>query len=605
MKTATKPAKKKAITADGFVESLEMVPGEFRSLPIVQVRVSPFEAQARRRSHFTEPDLEELGNSIKSAGGLIHAIVVRPITGHGGVPWEIVAGERRYLAASRAGYTKVDCVIKDLSDDQVRNIQLIENLQRKEPYAVDEGFDYQDLMKLRGWTVAEVALQVGKSEKYIHNRLKLTGLIEEIRKDIDAHIIPLTYALEIAKFEDAETQKEIYDEVFTDYNWSNGKQTPDKKAPIVTFQELRFAINNNFTLQLAKAPFDVTATNLRTDGLACGDCPQRTGAAPGLFEEYDAGQKDCCLNKACYDGKIAKQIGNARAVIAQDQGVDIEEVPVVNLDRHTDEVGVLGQSEVTVVPSKDAGKPGVIRAVSTAAANFGEQVLIRKREPPKSSSSSSSSASGPGSYSSGGAKSPAELEKFRQRKEEIFDIKVADKVRKRVFRTAAEIFALEGECGADIEHILPELLAKLWTTSGNGADKYTLNQIVVELMRAITDQPKSFSWSTYDYEQKGEALAGISKLSDKNQKMMLFFFVHGNKGHVYFDNYRSQKAVRDLAAEYQIDYRLLDAQSRVEVAEQSAKKYLDEFKRYLMLVEAGGKNALIPRPWSDKWVPKD
>lgn len=195
-----------------------------------------------------------------------------------------------------------------------------------------------------------------------------------------------------------------------------------------------------------------------------------------------------------------------------------------------------------------------------------------------------------------------------ERKEEIFDMRVSDIVRKRVFRMAAETFAGEFLISQESPNFLPDLLTKLWlsTPGGGGPDQHTLNQVVTGIMQQITDE-KGFNWSTNrgwsDDKPDSETEAGkaIAKLSERNQKLMLFLFVHGNKGNTYSDRWATQKEVRELAGYYDIDYTLLDAQVRVEVAEEKAKKHLPLFKEYLTAVEAGDENAKIPRVWAESY----
>ncbi len=220
------------------------------------------------------------------------------------------------------------------------------------------------------------------------------------------------------------------------------------------------------------------------------------------------------------------------------------------------------------------------------------------------------------SSSSNGSSAPksekdreVELDLKRQRREELFDCRVSDIVRKRVFRLAAEKFAgefLMSQEGPDT--FLAELLTKLWLTSNNDIDANTRGQIVQTMLRDILDDPKLLSDTWRSYKQSDtatDAYSSIVALSDKHQKLMLFLLVHGNKGNTYSDAWRSQIEVKALAEYYGIDYRLIDAQVRVQVAEEKAKKHLEEFKRYLNIVEAGGEKALIPRPFSSNWKPKD
>ena len=85
---------------------------------------------------------------------------------------------------------------------------------------------------------------------------------------------------------------------------------------------------------------------------------------------------------------------------------------------------------------------------------------------------------------------------------------------------------------------------------------------------------------------------------------LMFLSTHGHKGKIAFDSYVSQSEVRALAIRHEINYRLLDAQQRLRVAEEGYKKHAPLFVEYLAKVEAG-EAAEIPRPYSDQWKPKD
>lgn len=580
-------AKKRGRPAKAAVQNTEaapialdnpnMIAGDSLVIDINQLDVSPFDAQARRRAHFTDADLDELGRSIIGTGGFIHAPVVRKV----GRRYQVVAGERRFLAAKRVGYKTVEVKVAVLDDEQVRGMQLVENLQRKELHPVDEGFDYQDLMKLKGWDVNELALQVGKSPDYVLNRIKLTGLIEEIRKDVSAGIVPLGHALEIAKFPDHEVQKEIYEEYVFD-GWSDDK---DMVRPL---KDLISEINDQITLRLKDAPFDTTATNLRDDGLACGACERRTGAAPGLFKEYKLAKEDSCLDKACFEGKKERLVQLTRSAIAQDAGLDVDDVPTYDprTQRCTD-AGVYGDSDVNVVDEKQAGKVGVMRAVSTAPSTFGKVVLIKKKQ------STGTSSIGKGGHSSAPAsneKSPAERAAFYKRKEEIWNCSVAEAVRWRVFAIAAvrfsEFFKVQG--GGD--NFVLAMAAKLW-------NRYRGNyEAVLRLVAGTMDvKPDKIGLSQYTTQEDAEKK--IAKLPDAVQTQLLYLLIHSEKG-ASSGYWHSQAGIRAIAEEWNIGYQAIDAKVRVEL---SAKKHLKAHEEYLKAVETGQKNAVLPWLYSDKW----
>ena len=111
--------------------------------------VSSSAAQANRRGRFDETALVDLAASIKSLG-LVQPVVVRPLPGPDGEPYQLVAGERRYLAARRAGLQAVPALVRDWSDEKALQAQLVENLQRDDLHELDEASGYEELVK-HGW----------------------------------------------------------------------------------------------------------------------------------------------------------------------------------------------------------------------------------------------------------------------------------------------------------------------------------------------------------------------------------------------------------------------------------------------------------------------
>lgn len=144
-------------------------------VPVELIRANP--QQPRRR--FTETELEELVASIRTQG-VIQPILVRPVTGQGPERYEIVAGERRWRAAQRAGLTTVPVVVRALDDLQTLEIGIIENVQRADLNAVEEARGYQSLIDRFGRTQAAVAEAVGKSRAHVANMLRILALPEPI-----------------------------------------------------------------------------------------------------------------------------------------------------------------------------------------------------------------------------------------------------------------------------------------------------------------------------------------------------------------------------------------------------------------------------------------
>ena len=148
-----------------------------RHMPIELLKASP----NNPRKHFADTDLEELSNSIRDKG-LLQPIVVRPI---GGGEYEIVAGERRWRAAQRAGVHDVPVLIRELSDGEALEIALIENIQRTDLNPLEEARAYGLLLEQFSYTQQQLAESIGKSRSHIANTLRLLNLPESVRQQIE------------------------------------------------------------------------------------------------------------------------------------------------------------------------------------------------------------------------------------------------------------------------------------------------------------------------------------------------------------------------------------------------------------------------------------
>ena len=143
-------------------------------------RIIPNPKQPRRT--FIEADLEELAESIR-AKGVIQPILVRPDPNQPEM-FEIIAGERRWRAARRAGLTAMPAVVRAFDDREVLEIAIIENVQRSDLNAVEEAEAYKSLIDRFGRTQESVAQQVGKSREHVSNTLRLLQLPEDVREHV-------------------------------------------------------------------------------------------------------------------------------------------------------------------------------------------------------------------------------------------------------------------------------------------------------------------------------------------------------------------------------------------------------------------------------------
>ena len=145
-----------------------------RSLPIDLVQRNP----SQPRKHFDEGDLTELANSIRTHG-VLQPILVRPIVGG---KYEIVAGERRWRAAQRAGLHTIPAVIREFNEVEVLEIAIVENVQRTDLNPIEEAQGFQALIDRFGRTQEEIAEAVGKSRPHIANMLRLLKLPDDLQE---------------------------------------------------------------------------------------------------------------------------------------------------------------------------------------------------------------------------------------------------------------------------------------------------------------------------------------------------------------------------------------------------------------------------------------
>ena len=154
------------------------------------------------RTRFTEDSLNELAQSIR-VNGVIQPIIVRKK----GSTYEIVAGERRWRASQKAGLQKVPAVVKEVSDEKLLELALIENIQRQELNAMEEARAYKNLVETVGLTQEMIAESVGKNRTVITTFLRLLKLPEDIQKLIEEEKITAGHARALLMAENADSQR--------------------------------------------------------------------------------------------------------------------------------------------------------------------------------------------------------------------------------------------------------------------------------------------------------------------------------------------------------------------------------------------------------------
>ena len=149
--------------------------GALKSIPISQISRNPYQP----RQEFNTEELAELQESLK-ASGLLQPITVRRRPGKDG--FELIAGERRLRAATKAGWKEIPAIIKEIDDKTILTLALVENLQRTDLNPIEEGEGYHQLSQDFGLTQQQIAETVGKDRTTIANMLRLLQLPESVRR---------------------------------------------------------------------------------------------------------------------------------------------------------------------------------------------------------------------------------------------------------------------------------------------------------------------------------------------------------------------------------------------------------------------------------------
>lgn len=161
------------------------------------------------RYHFNEEKLNELAQSIK-VNGLVQPILLRRVSNG---RYQIVAGERRWRAAQKAGLHKINAVIRSIPDSKLLELALIENIQRQELNPIEEAQAYQKLIQTLGLTQDEVAQRVGKDRSSIANYLRLLKLPEDIQQMLINDFLSMGHARALLGLDSEEEQLRLAKEV--------------------------------------------------------------------------------------------------------------------------------------------------------------------------------------------------------------------------------------------------------------------------------------------------------------------------------------------------------------------------------------------------------
>ncbi|HZS04810.1 MAG TPA: ParB/RepB/Spo0J family partition protein [Blastocatellia bacterium] len=538
---------------------------KFRMIPLDQIAADP----RNTRRHFSRAKLRELAADIRRQG-LLQPVIVREIkpATEGGAKYQIVAGERRYRAAKEAGLKEIPAGIRSLDETEALSVQLVENLQREELHPLDEADGFLRMKEEMKLDIRAIAQRVAKDARYVARRLALTNLIEEAREDYRKDLITLAHALEICRLAPEIQQealaacyetKSVFNETTQDYD-----RLPDKERPAWHVRYLQEWIAQNVHLNLQQAPFKPDDARLREDGLACTDCPQRSGFNKTLFA--DISEKDTCLNPPCFQNKLRTFVQLTKSELEKKH-----DKPVVFISTHyhtgSTEETVIARDQYQLLDKRADRCEFAEQAIQADGTDIGRVKWICREETCKDHlgrvpDSHSRSSARSGSHS-------AAPEDRNQRKQELFDLKVDEVVRKRVMKEAVKTFA--------------------WPL-----ERRHLDEAVKEFFRRIpSDDQRTicevFGWDDDKADRlhlDDEAVRQrLSELDDHRlaQFLMLCSFAHYG-ANPQRHRQVNQTAVVQLGEDRGVNHALIDAEVRLELC---PKKYKATHQAYLTAVKNG------------------
>ncbi len=497
-------------------------------IEVKKIIPSTFEPQLRRRRKFKEEDIEALADSIRKHG-LAQPILVRRVKSK----FEIVFGERRFLAVKKNGADKINCFARALTDAQVLELQYEENHRRMDNTALDDAFFFKFLMEKENYSEEELSDRLNTTIKNVRDKLILNNLIPEAAGELSEERLPLKHAYFLARFP-PDTQKLIAREQYA-YKYH------DREEKAASFQTFVSEVEENITRKLKNAPFSTIDERLHIKKLICPNCPERTGFAPALFA--DLTPDDACLNRSCFEIKtnthlrlkreeIAAQLPNANNAPIEQVA---REVPLVSNRDWTDKTPF---DEKTLLKQEFLDEPECIFSeisLIVEGAEKGQETYICREKtcevhhPPK-------------------AVSDSETEK----KEALFERKVEQLTREKIFAKSIEFFTDYKPLWM-FDDLVQRLIFELWNSTGFDTRK----TVILRLIKNWKNAPRH----AHDADGVKNFIASLDKT---RQSQLIFLLIFQTEG--FYQN-APQDGIKQIAADYAgVDYRLLKAEAGVELA---------------------------------------
>jgi ParB/RepB/Spo0J family partition protein len=303
---------------------------------VARAPIGHFAPSLTNRTHTAE-HIADLGENIKLYD------VVQPITARpwpaargpapDGVLYEIVIGEGRWRGARHAGLADIPFFWREIGDEQALELQLIENLKRKDLTAIEEAKGYRHLMNDYGHTAESIAVKIGKSKGYVYAKLKLLELCPAALKFFAEGKLDAITALLVARIPVPELQVAAAKKIASGTYYSDSEP--------MSYRQASDMVQREFMLRLDQANFSRADDELVASAGSCLACPKRTGNADDLFA--DVKSADMCIDPPCYEAKAAAHVKRQKEA-AKKEGVKVidgAEAKKVKPYSHSDLVGGL------------------------------------------------------------------------------------------------------------------------------------------------------------------------------------------------------------------------------------------------------------------------
>ena len=301
---------------------------EIVSLPINKVYLN----KDNPRKTYKKEDIPGLWETIKESG-LIHPVTARPHPDNDGT-YQIVVGERRYLAHKYGKATSIKAIVRELTDKECAEIMLVENAQREDVDAVEEAKAIASAIS-RGMSISEIAARLGKSKSWIAPRVVMANMSDEILELYRCNKLSSRHLHLLATVANSEKRQELANTVSIE-----GMTPEELKSEICDLQR---------DVSSFEWPLEFVFNDDAGPIVACSECPDRTSMQHDLFEHESC---DKCINIECWRRKVKAFVGIKK------KSLEIEGKKIVN-ERNANEArfgyGAFTKNETEIASLKNAG----------------------------------------------------------------------------------------------------------------------------------------------------------------------------------------------------------------------------------------------------------